>query len=220
MSPTGASKRMARGWRLDAFRPISRDLIVQDTIAKDIVELLLQLQAGPMQTAANRPDRELKDLRDLVVITVINFAEHEDRPVLIAEPLERSPHLNGPLFAEQPLLGLFADVMRLQAQLFALRIDGRLFAAPATPANRRVDRDTIQPGVKGAAAGERAQLDIGLDKRFLGDVLGVVKRAANMGQRRAEPDLVLADEHAEGGGIAIARGPDQLPVVLFHFCTV
>ena len=65
---------MARGWRLDAFRPISRDLIVQDTIAKDIVELLLQLQAGPMQTAANRPDRELKDLRDLVVITVINLA--------------------------------------------------------------------------------------------------------------------------------------------------
>src|SRR5436305_6348428 len=145
MSPTGASKRMARGWRLNAFRPISRDLIVQDTIAKDVVELLLQLQAGPMQTAANRPDRELKDLRDLVVITVINFAEHEDRPVLIAEPVERSSHLDRPLLTEQPLLGLFAAIERLQAQLFALRIDGGLLTAPATPANRRVDRDAIQP---------------------------------------------------------------------------
>jgi hypothetical protein len=212
-------------WRLDAFRLFSQDLIAQavmaqDVVAQDLVELLLQLQAGPVQAAANRPDRELKDLRDFVVITIINFAEHEDRPVLIAEPVERAPDLNGPLFAEQPIFGLFRVVMRLQTQLVALRIDGRLFAAPATPADRRVNRDAIQPGVKGAAAGERAQLDISLDERFLCDVLGVVKRAANVGQRRAESNLVLADERAEGGGIAIASGPDQLPVVLFHFCTV
>src|SRR5438105_536350 len=97
-------QRMAH-WRLDAFRPLSHDLIAQgmiaqDIIAQDLVELLLQLQAGPVQSAANRSDRELKDLRDFVVITVINFAEHEDRPVLIAKPVERSPHLNGPLLAK------------------------------------------------------------------------------------------------------------------------
>src|SRR5205823_11097854 len=125
-----------------------------------------------------------------------------------------------PLLAEQPLLGLFRVVMRLQAQLFAFRIDGGLFTSPSTPANRRVDRDAIEPGIKGAAAGERTQLDISLDERFLCDVLGVVKRAANVGQRRAESNLVLADERAVGGGIAIASRADQLPVVLFHFCTV
>src|SRR5436190_21498401 len=119
-----------------------------------------------MQTAANRPDRELKDLRDLVVITVINLPEHEDRPVLIAEPVERSPHLSGPLLAEQPLVGPFAVVERLQAQLFALRIDGGLFSTPPAPANRRVDRNAIQPGVEAAASGKRAQLEERLNERL------------------------------------------------------
>src|SRR5262245_27450243 len=142
-------QRMAHGWRLDAF-------FSQDLIAKDGVELFLQLQAGPVQTAANRPDRKLKDLRDLVVITVINLAEHENRSMVIAEPLERSPHRNGPFLAEEPILGHFTAILRLQAQLFTFRIDGGLFPPFSTPADRRVDCDAIQPSVKGAAAGERA----------------------------------------------------------------
>lgn len=62
------------GRRLDACRRFLGLLVVVKLVAKDCVELLFQLEASPVQAAANRADRELQNVGNLIVITVINFS--------------------------------------------------------------------------------------------------------------------------------------------------
>ena len=80
--------------------------------------MLLELQARPMQTAANRAHGKLQNAGDLVVITVVHFSQNENLAVLVAEAAQSPLYLHGPLLAEQPFVGLFAVVQRLQANSF------------------------------------------------------------------------------------------------------
>src|SRR3954467_3718630 len=113
VNPASGAKTDGSRLRSDALcsssqGSLSQDLIAWNSVTKDCVELLLQLEAGPMKTAANRAHGKLKDIGNLVVIVIIDLTQHEDCAVLIAEPGHRPLHLHGPLLAEQPLVGLLA----------------------------------------------------------------------------------------------------------------
>src|SRR3954451_11351722 len=116
-----------------------------------------------MQPAANRADGKLENVRDLIVIAVVDFAKNKDLAMLVAEAAKSMLDLSGPLLAEQPFVGPFTVIERFQAVFIAFVIDGCLFSALSFPANRRVDRDAIEPGVKGASSGKGSELDVRLD---------------------------------------------------------
>src|SRR5262249_54216128 len=121
---------LAQGRPSDAFRRSPQGSIALSPVVQDDVELLLELQPGSVQPAADRANRQLKDLGDLVVVAVVHLSQHEDGPMLIAEPAQRSSDLDRPLFAKQPLIGPFAAIKRFQAQFVALRQDGSLLPPP------------------------------------------------------------------------------------------
>ena len=74
--PGALAQQCYKAGPLGAFRRLPQCLLSTNAIGKNYVELFFELEAGPVQSAANGSHRELKDLRDFVVIAIVNFSEH------------------------------------------------------------------------------------------------------------------------------------------------
>src|ERR1019366_6710886 len=74
-------------------------------------------------------------------------------------------------------------------------------------------RDTVDPGIKRALETEVADIAVGLEKRFLVNVLGILFRAGQVIGEAQHGAIVLAHQFLERGVIASLCFPDQLRVI-------
>ena len=57
------------------------------------VQQVPQFQPGPVQSAADGPDRHVQNLRDLLVLQPFDVLQHQHRPVLRRQPVQRGLEL-------------------------------------------------------------------------------------------------------------------------------
>jgi hypothetical protein len=82
--------------------------------------------------------------------------------------------------------------------------------------DRAVDGNPVQPGAEVGARLESAQLPIGLEKRFLHDVLGVRRTPRHAVRQPVDGPTVAFHELPEGFAVAVAGQRDGGGVRLRH----
>ena len=164
-----------------------------------------------MQPRFDRSRRDLQNLGDLAIVTVLNVPQHDDRPKFLLQ------------FAEG-LLNLLLDfgMGDPSGRIRGRRVRPRLRRVPlgrlarrghevnpspfSTVTEARVHRNSKEPGIEAAPSAKPGQIFIRLDEHLLHHVAGVLGRSDQPIHRVIEPLLVTLDDLAEDGGVA----PDDL----------
>ncbi len=85
------------------------------------------------------------------------------------------------------------------------------------PTHGPIQRNSVEPGVKGRISSKRIEFYKRLHKCFLGQIAGILRRADDVDQRVVEPVLIFGDQLSKRGRIACEGKLNELPVVL-HAC--
>ena len=93
-------------------------------------------------------------------------------------------------------------------------VDRKHWALAALMANRQVDGDAVEPGVKGAGPLEGRKLGKGLGEGLLHHIASILGRAHHVRNGMVKPILIAAHQFAKGRRFAVQGRCDELGV--FH----
>jgi hypothetical protein len=135
--------------------------------------------------------------------------------MLLTQRSQRRPNLPGPLLAGEAVVGGVPVIERLESGKFPVLLDGQFGPLPPPPADGGVKGDAVEPGVKGAAAVKRIQLDEGLDESVLHHVFRFDTTAHNVHEGVVQSVLMPSDQLSKRRCVAFPSLSDELEIV-FH----
>lgn len=150
----------------------------------------MQLVASPRQPAANGADIDLENLGDVLVGHGLHLSQDQDAAMLVSEPSHRRFNHRDAFIAKHRFIGSFVPILGLPTAAVTTLLDRHIRATAATPAERVVERDSIDPGEETTVTLECIQFDISLDERILYDILCLVGRTDDVQHGTVEAILV------------------------------
>ena len=174
-----------------------------------------------MHAAFRRGDGDVEDGGDFFVRPALDVAQDERRPRLERQHPDLV-HEQGDLLA---LAG--GDVRRQRTRgrglwahtslELARRLERLRFGLPAaSPLQRLVDGNPVEPREGRRVAAEAVEVTPGLHERVLGSLLDVARVVEKTAEDRPNAPLAYPDELAEGLEIAFLRPLEQRPFRILH----
>ena len=167
-----------------------------------------------MQSRLDRLLRQVQQFRGFSRGELLDVAQHEDGAVALRQRpdggLQERPHFT----PERLSLGIRTGRCghHVLALPFAVRRDRLETPRPARAGPGFVERNAAEPGRKGRPAGELAQVLVGPDPGFLGDLLGLVVARQDRARQAVDALVVAAHEDLEELGVARTDSSDDLLV--------
>lgn len=143
--------------------------------------------------------RHVEDVGDGFVRTAFHFTKDEYGAMLVAQRCEGCVNLGSSFVAFQYLVGGGANVCRFGTGGVAGVLDGYGGLLFSSTADAEIDRDAVNPGVKGSIVLKRIELDECLDKGFLDDVPCFFAATDHARDGIKKPILILDDQFSECG---------------------
>jgi len=130
---------------------------------------MTKLGFGTREMAFDRPPADVEDTGNLVIREVLKIPQHEEFPVVDAEPTERVPD---PASADLLTDEVLREAGRIAVHQCSNRVlvgaDQRLATLPgASDLQALLQRDPIEPGLEGGAPTEASQACTGRQKDLL-----------------------------------------------------
>ena len=166
-----------------------------------------------MDAALGRRERQLEDVRDLLVREAEHVAEDERSAVVGLELPDPGGEERLELARLGRLLGLHLGVRGDEQPLGGLVERCRCHPLPAEPAESLVDGDPVQPGEDGRVAAEAVEVAPGLDEAVLGRLLDVAVVVEQPHEHAAHAPLVAVHDLGEGIDVTGARLREEHLVV-------
>lgn len=116
--------------------------------------------------------------------------------------------------ATHPKVWAIAIELRLCTRVLTRFVERLMVLATAATSQREIECDSIEPSKESAVALERIELEIGLDERFLHDILGLVGIPDDADHGRIETVLVAEYEGFKGGALAVECPLNQIVFVV------
>src|SRR5262249_53257538 len=164
-------------------------------------QILLQLLAGPLDPHLERRNAGAGQLRDLLVLEVLDVLEQERLAVLRVEPRQRAIDGIAPLQAIGVITaGVGRAIQRIHIMHEHPAAPGRARAGRATT----VDEDAVQPGAEARRIAAR-QRAVGAYERVLQRFFRVFTVPDHMHGVAPQAIAIASNQHAVGADVA---GPD------------